>query len=115
MRRILALAATLILAPALAAEGLRLRAGEVRVFELTENPSTGYSWRLDAAASRGLDHVSITDLGHRPGASMPGAPGTRRWRIRGLAPGRATMVFAYQRSWEPASVKTHRLEAVVTR
>jgi inhibitor of cysteine peptidase len=115
MRRLLALAAALLLAPALAAEALRLRPGDSLEFELVENPSTGYSWRLDTAASHGLDHVSITDLGRRPGANMPGAPGTRRWRIYGLAPGRATMVFAYQRPWEPASVRTHRLEAVVTR
>lgn len=92
-----------------AAEVLRLAPGASAPVELTENPSTGYSWRIDADASAGLEHVAIVDGGHRRGANMPGAPGTHRWTVRGVSPGETTIVFAYQRPWEPAPVETRQV------
>lgn len=105
--------AVLLASSALAAETLRLRPGAGTTLRLTENPSTGYSWRLDTAASEGLERVVITDAGHKRAAAMPGAPGERLWIIRGVAPGPATIAFAYQRPWEPAPVETRRVDVVV--
>lgn len=96
-----------------AANALKLAPGASAPIELTENPSTGYSWRIDADASQGLDHVAITDDGHRRGANMPGAPGTHRWTVRAATPGETTIVFAYQRPWEPAPVETRQVSIVV--
>jgi inhibitor of cysteine peptidase len=103
----------LLASPALAAETLRLSPGASTTLRLKENPSTGYSWRLDTAASEGLDRVTISDAGHKRGAGMPGAPGEHVWIIKGAAPGAATIAFAYQRPWEPAPVETRRVEVVV--
>jgi inhibitor of cysteine peptidase len=100
------LALALLLTPAAAGEALRLRPGARTTLRLTENPSTGYTWRLDAAASAGLDHVAVEDGGHQRGRNMPGAPGQRLWTLRALTPGTATVAFAYQRPWEPAPVET---------
>jgi inhibitor of cysteine peptidase len=97
------------------AEGVdrRMKPGEAFSISYDENPSTGYSWRIDASASAGLDCISIADGGHAPGASRPGAPGTHLWTVRALKPGRAAIQFVYQRPWEPAPIETRRVEVHV--
>ena len=57
--------------------------------------------------------MAVSDGGHKRGAEMPGAPGEHVWIIKGVAPGAATIAFAYQRPWEPAPVETRRVEVVV--
>ncbi len=86
--------------PAGAQEALRLAPGQSRSVTFAENPSTGYTWAIDPAASEGLDIVAVVDGGHHRGAPMPGAPGTRRWTLRALKPGHADIVFVYRRPWE---------------
>lgn len=113
MLRNLSLVALLLAAPSVAAGTLRLRPGATTTLRLPENPSTGYSWRLDAAASSGLDHVALVDGGHRRGQNMPGAPGLRLWTIRALSPGTATLRFVYQRPWEPGPVETRSVDVEV--
>ena len=110
-----AAALTLAAVSATAQTAIRLSPGESRTLTLSETPSSGYSWALDAAASRGLDVVSIDDQGHRPGVGPPGAPGERSWTIRAQSAGHADLVFAYRRPWEPAAVKTERVEVDVAR
>jgi inhibitor of cysteine peptidase len=105
----LLLAALAVAGAARAADAVSLAPGASTIVQLPENPSTGYTWRLDADASAGLDHVAIIDNGHTRGAAMPGAPGTRRWTIRARTPGEATLSFAYQRPWEPAPVETRQV------
>jgi inhibitor of cysteine peptidase len=100
-------------AVAQAADAIRLAPGAATVVQFPENPSTGYSWRIDEDASAGLDHVEIVDGGHTRGASMPGAPGTHRWTIRAVSPGQATVVFDYQRPWEPTPVETRKAMIVI--
>lgn len=115
-RAILPTAALLLALPAVAAaDELRFSPGESKALELAENPSTGYSWRIDRNASHGLDRVAITDEGHEPGPNLPGAPGTHRWRIRALKPGRTTIEFAYQRPWEPAPAERRRVLIEISR
>ena len=114
MKKALLLLAALLVWPGVAAaETLRLAPRASARVELSENPSTGYSWRIDSGSSAGLDHVEIIDGGHQRGASMPGAPGKRLWTIRALAPGRAEIAFVYQRPWEPAPVETRRVEVEI--
>jgi len=93
---------------------IRLKVGASAIFSLQENVTTGYSWRIDQEASEGLDLVSISDAG-RSGArpKMVGSPSVRHWKITGVKPGQAEIVFAYQRPWEPAPVQTRRLDVEV--
>lgn len=106
MVRQMAIAALLLASPALADETVRLRPGASTTLRLSETPSTGYTWRLDTAASAGLDHLQIVDGGHQRGKNLPGAPGQRLWKLRARTPGTATIRFAYQRPWEPDPVET---------
>lgn len=108
-------AVALTTAEARADKAIRLAPGGSRAIELPENPSTGYTWRIDRDASEGLDRVAIRDDGHKRGANMPGAPGTHRWTIRAVKPGRATIRFDYQRPWEPAPVDTRSVAIDVSR
>ena len=102
-------------APVRAQESLYLAPGESRSVTFAENPSTGYTWAIDPAASEGLDIVAIADQGHRRGATMPGAPGTRRWTLRALKPGHADIVFVYRRPWERAPGETRHVVVDVAR
>ncbi len=108
--------APLILAAAAvpaAAEFLRVSPGQAVQFELPENPSTGFSWRIETQASEGMDHVSIADDGYKPGAEMPGAPGLHVWTVKGVKRGKAMVRFVYQRPWEPAAAERRTLEVTV--
>ena len=81
-----------------------------------ENPSTGYSWAIDPAASRNLDVLAITDLGFRSGGeALAGAPGKHSWRIGGVSPGQAEIAFVNRRPWEKTLVQTERVTVDVAR
>ena len=88
--------------PATAQPAIRLAPGQDHALILSENPSTGYSWAIDAAASKGLDVVAVEHRGHKPGKTMPGAPGERLWTLRALKSGHAEIAFVYRRPWESA-------------
>lgn len=93
---------------ALAAEAvLRLAPGESRTIALKENPSTGYVWRIDRAASSNLDILRIADNGvSRPQSGPPiGQPGVHRWTIGAISKGRARVAFVYGRPWEQGPVE----------
>ena len=106
----------LLALPAQAGDVIRLASGGSANFSLQENVTTGYSWRIDQAASQNLGILSISDGGQSRGRrGMMGSPGVRRWKIQALAPGHAEIVFVYQRPWEPAPVQTRSVEVEVTR
>jgi predicted secreted protein len=99
---ILATALASSLAPACAEESqtLRLAAGRSSVISLKDNPSAGYGWQLNNAASRNLALVGIADAGFVRDSKLVGAPGQRRFGITARQPGTAVAVFDYARPWE---------------
>ena len=117
MKRLLSrllLLSVFIAFPAQADGVIKLAPGGSAIFTLQENVTTGYSWRIDQAASRDLNILSISDGGRSGGRRrMVGSPSLRHWKIRALKPGRAEIVFAYQRPWEPAPVQTRSVEVEV--
>jgi inhibitor of cysteine peptidase len=100
-------------ATSLRAEVVKLQRGHEKRIVLTENPSTGYSWKIDEDGSENLSLLAIIDHGHKRGAAMPGAPGERSWTLRAKSAGRAVMQIVYQRPWEPAPVETRRFDIVI--
>lgn len=90
------------------------RVGAAFELALGSNPSTGYRWEIDRAASSGLDLIGIEELpAGRPAAArdappLAGAPSDQRWRITARARGPAKLVLVYRRVWETvAPVKRH--------
>lgn len=83
------------------ADRLQLAVGETQTITLTENPSTGYRWKVSPDESSNLDAIRVDDLGYAEAeAHLLGAPGKHSWRIAGVTPGKARLVLDYSRSWE---------------
>ena len=94
------------LAPGFAAndETLQVMVGATTTIELDGNPSTGYSWVLDAAGSANAELVSLADQGYAAAVPEPGkrpvlgAPKKQRFEVTGVAAGEAKLKFDYVRS-----------------
>jgi inhibitor of cysteine peptidase len=98
-------------------QSIRVTIGETITVTLRENPSTGFRWSLSEPESSNLSIVTISDAGFEPSAGSPpiGAPGSRRWRIKGVRAGSARAVFRYSRPWEQAApIHRHKLTIEVT-
>jgi inhibitor of cysteine peptidase len=85
-----------------------LRIGQVIELRLKQNPGTGFAWQV---AQSGAPACRIAeDRFVPPSPASPGRPGTRVWRIEGVAAGICALAFAYARAWEtgvpPASTYT---------
>jgi inhibitor of cysteine peptidase len=113
--------ATLAAATSVIAAGPKdLARGDGTVLELPGNPSTGYSWRLDAAKSENASIVTIEDLGYVKSDPPPGekrrmgAPAPYHFRITGVAEGTAKLVFEYVQPWVGKPGKTEELTLHVT-
>ena len=98
---VLVMGAVASVEPGCAQEGqtVRLAVGGTGVITLRDNPSTGYRWQVNHAASQNLSLVSIVDAGFVRDSKLLGAPGTRRFSITAHAPGTAVAVFDYSQPW----------------
>jgi len=90
------------------------RVGAPFEIALPANPSTGYGWRIDKAASAGLELVAIEDRGMgtpsegKPGHPLVGAPASYTWLITPRGRGSVRLVIDYDRPWETGPpTKTH--------
>ncbi|HUS96987.1 MAG TPA: protease inhibitor I42 family protein [Hyphomicrobiaceae bacterium] len=84
--------------PADAKTQRNLRLGNYWEFQFEGNPSTGYTWQLDAAASDGLDLIKLESLGYESGtkrSGMVGRPAPFKFRITCIKPGSADLWFKY--------------------
>jgi len=99
-----------------AGEGrLSLAVGAAQAIEFVENPSTGYVWRFDRAASENPAIVRVGEGGFTPSGGEPdrplvGAPGQRHFRVEAVAAGRARLVFVEERPWEKRPVQRRSVE-----
>ena len=63
------------------------------------------NWKVDTAASQGLERLKVEDLGMSPtpqrdGRPLVGAPVIRTWLVTSHARGAFRLVLIYQRPWE---------------
>jgi inhibitor of cysteine peptidase len=93
-----------------------LSPGASTTIVLSENPTTGFKWRIDTGQSSNLAIIDVIDGGYQAaGSGLMGASGSHRWQIEARAAGTARVVFAYARSWEhKAPAKTYVVEVDVT-
>jgi inhibitor of cysteine peptidase len=86
------------------ASGPTIKSGQSYEFQFDGNPSTGYKWQLNEAASSGLDIVRIEVLGYdRPLSKLIGAPAPFVFRLTCMAEGFVELQFDYV---SPGSEKT---------
>lgn len=77
-----------------------LSVGETVVVQVEANPSTGYGWIVDQAATAGtLEQTGEPSMAlSNPGAV--GGGGTQTWRFRAVAKGQGELRMDYRRAWE---------------
>lgn len=86
----------IVLTAADAGKSTTIRRHQTVRLSLQTNPSTGYSWEVQA--DRGL---RVTETGARPTRpGVPGAPSMAGYDITAPRSGRYTVVFRYARPWE---------------
>lgn len=83
-------------------EYIAISKNEVLKIDLSDNPSTGYSWEL--IEKRNDNIVRQEDPVYSPSdqaiSGMVGAGGTSTYRFKGMKEGDAYFVFEYKRQWE---------------
>jgi inhibitor of cysteine peptidase len=89
--------------------------GDLLLFRLPSNPSTGYSWSV-AASKLGL----LLQQGEaaceipKSAKGRVGAGGTEVWRFRAVREGTLTLTFSYARVWEKGVPPVRKLSWPVT-
>jgi inhibitor of cysteine peptidase len=89
--------------------------GDLLVFHLPANPSTGYSWSV-AASKPGLllqQGEAICEI-PKSAKGRLGAGGTEVWRFRAERAGTLTLTFSYARVWEKGLPPVRTLRWPVT-
>ena len=78
---------------------ITIKNGESFKIQLNENPTTGYSWMINATP--GLTIVS--DQYIAPSGDLMGAGGQHEWQVKATGTGDQQLTGTYQRPWEPVS------------
>lgn len=77
--------------------------GNAYTVRLPSNPSTGHGWK---ALHKGVAVVRLTENTFKDSEDLlaaravAGRPGTEVWKYEAVAPGKTTIIFSYNRSWE---------------
>jgi inhibitor of cysteine peptidase len=89
--------------------------GDLLVFRLPSNPSTGYSWSVAASKPRLLLQQGEASCEIPKSAKgRVGAGGTEVWRFRAERAGTLTLTFSYARVWEKGVPPVRTLSWPVT-
>lgn len=82
-----------------AGKTIELRAGDELSVTLKGNPTTGYTWEMDAQQTAGLlQQVGETEF--KPEGNAPGSGGQQTLRFKAITPGAMTLRLVYRRPWE---------------
>jgi inhibitor of cysteine peptidase len=80
-----------------------IRVGETVRIQLSENPTTGFRWRLQADGAPALRLIQDT---FEASGSAPGSGGSRCWTFAADHPGSIELRMELQRSWQPQPVRS---------
>lgn len=91
----------------------RIAQGTMFAIALPENPSTGYTWKLQPL---GVPVVGLIGDRYVPasGETQPGEGGTRVMTFAALSPGTAVIDLAQQRQLDEASPPTQTFKVTIT-
>jgi inhibitor of cysteine peptidase len=89
--------------------------GDLLVFRLPANPSTGYGWSYSASKPGFLRQEGEVLRERKEGAKgLVGAPITEVWRFKAVRRGSLAITFAYARPWEKGVAPVKKLSWPVT-
>ena len=91
-------------------EARRVALGELFEISLQAVPTAGFTWTLAEGDS---DVVELVESEWRPTGDDVGGPATQVFRLRGVAPGKATLRFRYGRSWEGSTDEEREIVVAV--
>ena len=74
---------------------------ELATITLLENPTTGYTWKVESSDPAVLDVIDHEYIA--PSADAIGASGTHEWGFVAKSEGDAELTFTYTRDWEAPS------------
>ena len=78
-----------------------LKAGQVLVIQLDANPTTGYTWAVEAVDEGVLRPAGEAGYTPAPAAQgQVGTGGTAEWRFEAAGSGTTTLKLVYIRPWE---------------
>lgn len=84
--------------------------GDSLKLALSENPTTGYRWRLCSNVEPAL---RILDDSFETASEAPGSSGVRRWTLEAERPATLHLRLELKRSWEPRPIRTFAVMVVV--
>ncbi|KIX11116.1 hypothetical protein X474_25745 [Dethiosulfatarculus sandiegensis] len=80
---------------------MKVKAGEEFTISLKANPTTGYGWQLVSPLDPNLLKLMGSRFERKPSQQkLMGAGGHTVWTFKALGPGKADLLFHYQRPWE---------------
>jgi inhibitor of cysteine peptidase len=90
---------------------LELAAGELLAIVLPANPTTGYSWQVEADGV----YLALLSQEFEPSGPVVGAGGRESFQFRALQPGSTDLRFHYRRPWEGQSLETRNYRVTIRR
>ena len=96
---------------------LQVTTGDLLVFRLPSNRSTGYSWSVATSTRCRCLLGQVGKAGYelpKSAKGLVGVGGTEVWKFRALGAGSLTITFAYARPWEKGIPPVRTLSWPVT-
>ena len=92
---------------------IEINSGETFVIILEGNPTTGYTWEVDALGATILQQLGEPDF--TPDSDAIGSGGKFTFRFRAISVGQSPLKLVYHRPWEQdvPPLKTFELTVVV--
>ncbi|HSJ52886.1 MAG TPA: protease inhibitor I42 family protein [Anaerolineae bacterium] len=84
-------------------------AGEVLAIVLPANPTTGYSWQVEADDA----YLALLSQEFEPAGPAVGAGGREVFQFRALRPGSTDLRFQYRRPWEGQAIETRQYQVTI--
>jgi predicted secreted protein len=92
---------------------ITLQKGEIKHFELSSNPTTGYSWYLSKEIPKNAPIVVVKSGYQADDTGLVGSGGTQWWDIKGIKKGSYTLILEYKRPWEKNVKPVDRKKIVI--
>jgi inhibitor of cysteine peptidase len=87
----------------------RVRVGDEFVIALAANPTTGYTWQVDADP----DYLELLGQEFERGGQGIGAGGQEVFTFRAVGKSETELVCTYRRPWDKATHDTKRFRVVI--